>query len=315
MSLIKNAIASIELGLDDFNSGDDKRLISSVRNCYAGIMLLFKAMLLSLSPPGSNDVLLKQQVIPKKDPDGNLIFVGNGKKTVDFQQIQDRFKQLGIRADWDRMKKINDIRNDMEHYHCGASRDAIRGMLSDTFLVVRDFMTHELTEDPMMLLSEGAWDTLLSVSEVFEKEKEESVAKLEGIDWESEALGEAILGIACNACGSQLLAPSKSGPYSEIDLICRSCGEIEDSESFIPRAISDHFTSANHFAVKDGGEDATIMCPFCFTESYVMDEHRCAHCGESATHTCKRCGTDIPASEISDGSLCGWCEHMPCKDD
>lgn len=314
MNLITNAIASIELGLDDFNSGDDKRLVSAVRNCYAGILLLFKEKLLSLSPSGSNEVLLRSKVIPKTDQNGNLSFVGKGN-TVSYEQIKTRFKNLGIRADWDRMSKINDIRNNMEHYHCGASRDAIRGMLSNTFLVMRDFMTHELNIDPRDSLSDSAWDTLLSVSEVFEREREECVARLAEIDWESDALSEAVLEIACNACGSQLLSPTGDGGYLQISLTCRTCGEEEDADSFIPRAISDHFTAENYFAIKDGGEEACIMCPHCLNESYVMDERKCAYCGEGATHTCMRCGTEIPACEITDGSLCSWCEHMSSKDD
>jgi hypothetical protein len=60
MSLFDNAISSIKIGITDFedfeDSAEDGRLLSSVRNIYAGILLLYKEVLLRLSPSGSNEV-------------------------------------------------------------------------------------------------------------------------------------------------------------------------------------------------------------------------------------------------------------------
>ncbi|MEX2546021.1 MAG: hypothetical protein WD316_12905 [Phycisphaeraceae bacterium] len=47
-SILKNAIDSIELGVEDFRSENPKRLMSAVRNFYAGILLLFKHQLAAL---------------------------------------------------------------------------------------------------------------------------------------------------------------------------------------------------------------------------------------------------------------------------
>ena len=79
MSLLANAKNSIELGLADFNSGDDKKLISSVRNFHAGVLLLLKEKLRRLSPANSNEVLIKYKVVPQLDSTGNLTFVGEGR--------------------------------------------------------------------------------------------------------------------------------------------------------------------------------------------------------------------------------------------
>jgi hypothetical protein len=37
MSLLDNAITSLHLGLEDYSSGKDSRLLSAVRNLHAGI--------------------------------------------------------------------------------------------------------------------------------------------------------------------------------------------------------------------------------------------------------------------------------------
>lgn len=41
MSILKNAIDSIQVGVEDFQSDDDRRCVSAVRNIGAGILLLY----------------------------------------------------------------------------------------------------------------------------------------------------------------------------------------------------------------------------------------------------------------------------------
>lgn len=96
MSLLQNAADSIRLGLEDFDSEDDVRLLSAARNLHAGVLLLYKEKLRRLSPAGSNEVLLKKDIRPALDDRGTVIFVGSGKKTVDVQQIKERFKTLNV---------------------------------------------------------------------------------------------------------------------------------------------------------------------------------------------------------------------------
>ncbi len=72
MSILNNAIDSIILGLEDYESSDHRRLISCARNMIAGILLLFKHKLAILSPEDSDEVLIKQQILPKKDSTGKL---------------------------------------------------------------------------------------------------------------------------------------------------------------------------------------------------------------------------------------------------
>ncbi len=232
---------------------------------------------------------------------------------MDVNQIELRFEALSIQTDWQRFHKITRLRNDIEHYSTSLSRDAIRGMIADTFIIVRDFINQELAKDPKSELEGAAWDTLLSVSEVFEKERNECQQRLASIDWQSSDLESAMFEVACVECGSQLIIPSGTDRVDGIQ--CRSCDEGGNFESGAERALKDYLGSRNYLAMKDGGEEVLIMCPFCFQEGYVVDEGACAICGESCAHTCTFCANPIPTCELSDGSLCGYCDHMLNKDD
>lgn len=54
MSVLQNAATSIQLGIEDYQSEDPRRVISAVRNMYAGLLLMFKAKLELLSPADSD---------------------------------------------------------------------------------------------------------------------------------------------------------------------------------------------------------------------------------------------------------------------
>lgn len=41
-ALLKNAVSSIQIGIEDYQSKDERRLLSSIRNITSGMLLLFK---------------------------------------------------------------------------------------------------------------------------------------------------------------------------------------------------------------------------------------------------------------------------------
>lgn len=117
-------------------------------------MLLFKEKLRELSPDDSDEVLIKQRIQPELNTAGSVVFKGDGKKTVDVQQIEDRFNSLGIEIDWKRFKKIIAIRNDIEHYCTTESSDRIKELIADSFIVIRNFVSGPLGQEPAELLGE-----------------------------------------------------------------------------------------------------------------------------------------------------------------
>jgi hypothetical protein len=107
MSIHKNAIDSIILGVEDYNSADPRRLISATRNLVAGILLLIKHKLALLSPPGSDEALLKEKVLPESDGKGGVSWKGKGRKTVDMQSMQERCETLRVDVDWNGSRRLS----------------------------------------------------------------------------------------------------------------------------------------------------------------------------------------------------------------
>jgi DNA-directed RNA polymerase subunit M/transcription elongation factor TFIIS len=311
MNLLNNAIQSIQVGVADYRDGSPARLLAAVRNIHAGILLLYKEALRRKSPAGSNEVLLKQRMLPRFSKE-QLYFVGQGKKTVDVQQIKERFESLDIVTDWKRFDAIGEVRNDIEHYYTATNQSALRHVIADAFIIIRNFLTDELEEDPHSLLGDHTWQELLQVEEVHTTELAECRRVLEGVPWESDVLATAVCEIGCTKCGSDLLTLTSD---RESVLRCRACGAEEPSEEFIPRAIQEHYAFDARLALAKCGEMPFTHCPHCGAHCYMMEEQKCALCLESAVHKCIRCGNAIPAEELALSPLCGRCAHMAEKDD
>jgi hypothetical protein len=315
VDLLTNAVESIQVGVEDYQAGTPSRLLSAVRNIHAGILLLYKEALRRESPADTNDVLMMAKIIPIRDARG-IVFVGDGRKTADVQQIRERFDGVGIVTDWKRFERINDARNDVEHRYPTVDQKALQGLISDSFILVRNFITDELHDDPLVLLGEDTWQAMLEVAEVYKKEKEGCQQLMAKIDWVSPALKEGLEDLTCSSCGSELLRPTLlRESYSDVTLECTSCGNTEDAQEYIPRAIASALGGSAYIAAKEGGETPYVSCPECGEKAYVIDERRCTYCEHEADHTCARCGTEIPAEELDSEPYCGYCEHMMNKDD
>lgn len=309
MSILQNALDSIVIGLEDFTSDDPRRLISSTRNIFAGILLLFKYKLSILSPKDSDEVLIKQKIIPKIEADSTLNWLGHGKKTVDVMQIKERFNALEIEIEWKRLEQINKFRNDIEHYYSQLSKSAIETLISNSFIIIRDFIVVHLEQDPKELLGKISWDTLVKISEVNEKEKYDCMEKLEEVEWKSDTLHEAIKNFHCIECGSNLITIN-GVPEPEADentFQCRSCEYIYSFEDIVKESLQE---CCSYYDYQHGEEADLVTCPFCAEETYIFHEGQCALCGSTAEHTCVRCGSGIQPEEITDGSLCGYCNYV-----
>src|ERR1700733_4238931 len=106
MDILTNAVQAIQVGVEDYNTGAPPRLLSAIRNIHAGILLLYKEALRRKSPPSSDSVLIKAKIVSARDAQGKVVFIGSGRKTVDSQQIRERFEGLGISTDWKRLETI-----------------------------------------------------------------------------------------------------------------------------------------------------------------------------------------------------------------
>lgn len=317
MSLLTNAVESIQVGIEDYRNGSHARLGAAVRNIHAGILLLFKEALRRRSPAGSNEVLVKAKIRPVTDSTGAMHFVGIGRKTVDTWQIHDRFEGLGIRADWKGFDAITETRNDIEHYYTAITQQGLSGLIARSFVIIRDFVTDELKDDPRTLLGTHTWSVMLAENNVYRAERAKCDDALKSANWKSETLRNGVTELSCEHCASDLLFPQDPDePPSDSVLECRTCGKTVPSDIFVSAAIEEALYAKAFIAAQDGDAEPYADCPNCGVRAYVFAEDACAYCEETVEdRECARCGETIPFSELGDSSLCGYCSHVMSKDD
>lgn len=317
-TILKNAIASIQLGVEDFRSGDERRSLSAVRNMTAGILLLFKEKLRQLSPASSDEVLIKKSMRPTRNAGGGVTFQGEGKKTVDVQEIKERFRSLGVEADFGRVDEVILLRNDIEHYRTGATAETIKVVLAKSFVVIRDFIAAELNEDPADLLGEPTWGTLLEENDVYERELAACRAALDEVDWDSAAMEQIAHNVRCQHCGSDLVRPID--PHVEhhyqLELRCSSCGKESSFDEVIEPAVRDFYEWETYVAMTDGGNQPTATCYECGKETFIIGEGKCIACrGELEFTECAICGEGLGPDDQDNNGLCGYHAWQAQKDD
>jgi predicted RNA-binding Zn-ribbon protein involved in translation (DUF1610 family) len=312
-----NAVSSLQIAIEDFQSDDPRRALSTVRNMVAGILLLFKERLRALSPPDSDEVLIKKDIVPKMTATG-LEFVGQGKKTADVMDLKIRFKGLGIQVNWPTVDKIVDLRNRLEHYKDSATAAEMKKLVADTFAVINAFISDELNEEPRTLLGDSTWSVLLEEAAVYQQEKQACELAMSEIQWEFEALSFITEKFLCPECGADLLRPLNAGVehHQGLEFECVSCGHASSFEELIEAACNEAYESDNYSAVKDGGEPATTTCHECGLETFVFSEGACVNCSASLSHTkCVVCGEILGPSDQENNGLCGYHAHQWEKDD
>jgi len=314
VDLLTNAIESIRLGVEDYQAGSHARLLSALRNIHAGILLLYKEKLRRLSPTDSNNVLMMAKILPSRDQSGKVAFVGMGKKTVDAQQARERFEALGVKTDWKRFDRVNEARNDVEHLYPRLDQKALEGVISDSFLLVRDFVAKELDDDPLALLEAETWQAMLKVAEVYQTEKEECLNLIKAANWSSPLVGSGVVELRCPACSGDLLKPVEDS-YGGISLQCISCGEEQSPDEYVPDLLASALSHEAYVAMDDGGDPPIVRCPECGEKAFLTEEWRCVLCGAEPERKCSCCGNSIPVEELFLSPHCGYCEYVLNKDD
>lgn len=311
MSILKNAIESIQIGIEDFESEGNRRNVSAVRNIAAGVLLLYKEKLCRLSPEHDKELLIKKNINPVSADDGNIIFKGKGKQTVDVCSIKNRFNGLGVDVDWKRFEKINSLRNNLEHYYTQESPDAVREIISKSFLLIRDFISNELEENPQKLIGQKGWDTLLNIAEVFSAEEKSCQESLGKIDWKYDSIIDALEYLTCPDCHSSLIqAQSDEDVYPNIGLTCKSCGTDFQFDDVIGQCVGDNLSGAADEAIKEGGESPYDTCPECDKPTFVFEEGCCLSCGHEMQYTsCGVCGEVLTLDEQWMEGKCCYCQH------
>lgn len=332
--LYENAIISIQLGIEDFNlsqipsedGGNPNRALSSVRNLYAGLLLLFKfkittcvdsdklAYELIYNPP--------RDILPHPDGNGGVIWRPDDKfqkTTIDLPKIEERFKSFAINVNWDAVNKIRECRNHLEHLHPKNTLGEVAGFVADLFPVLTDFITNELQEVPKTVLG-PAWEIMLQHTQFFIKQYNSCIDSwaYAGVP---KGMQEFLLECSCPECGSKLLAASAenidagetvSDNDEKFKFKCIACGEVD----LITPLLLAAFESEFFYWSPDGDEPTYEQCFSCGHDTFVISEQSCRWCEFELDYKfCKVCDNFLNQDDQDNGGYCGYCNHRMFKDD
>ncbi|MGC1301467.1 MAG: hypothetical protein WA840_03740 [Caulobacteraceae bacterium] len=299
--MLTNAVHSIEMGVEDFRSTDPRRLVSAVRNVQAGILLLCKEKLRQISPPDSDEVLIKQRIVPELDAAGQLIFKGQGDKTVDENQVIERFTQLGLHLDWTPLRKLTRHRNVLEHYRFAGSREELREVVAQSAIMIRQLFD-VLGMDPVEQLELDCWEFLLENEAVFGGEFAACKASSKTIQWWSPTMTLAASEeLACESCHSELLTLEDPAEAEQEGawLTCRACTARRPAKAFIWNTLRRHFGQDLYEAATQGGVPPLFKCSDCGELAVVVDEGTCAACGRGGYELrCEVCNEALTEEDL-----------------
>lgn len=314
--LLDNAIAAIQLGIEDIRSVDPKRSVSAVRNLAAGILLLFKEKLRTLCPDNSNEVLLKERVQPIRHADGSIQFVGAGDKTIDVQRIEERFKSLGIRADWAGVRALQKRRNELEHYYSSASVSQLREIIAGACRVLQQFMRDELGKEPITLLGEATWTYMLDQLDLFEIEIERCRGLMASITWPNHEFEFFSRHLRCGCCNSELISPVTSDVPTVLELkfVCSACGSSSQYSQLVEEALHEAYFADMYLSMTKGGEPPLDWCGQCGETTFHLESLQCFTClGAVEPVPCVVCDDQVDPDYPTLGNRCAY--HLRLRSD
>lgn len=314
--LLDNAVASIQLGVEDYQSNDPRRPLSAARNFFSGILLLAKETLIAAAPNTDPDLILAAKTKPVSDGRGGVKHEAVNSQTVDFNTLGERLKDFGIKVDQAALNALNKIRNDIEHRYTTQPAPAVRLAIAKAFPVVID-LCRELGTPPSRLLAD-AWPTMIGVKEVYDRELASCKDTFASVKWMSPAISDVIL--VCPSCGSDLVMQDEAdnADHDTVAATCQSCGSEFEGAQLVAHSIAENWGGDAYDAAKGEGSTPVHRCPYCAVEAYLTVEAflECAWCGHEMGE-CDLCEGVLTPENVSfdNESLCCHCEYVMSKND
>ena len=321
--LLDNAIESIRVGVEDYETQQEARSRSAVRNLHAGLLLLAKWVLVKSVPNAREDEVIATFYEPMPDDKGGVRYVPAGNQTIGLREIPGRFTRFDLPLSGKTKKRLESlakVRNDIEHRYTGLAAVALRQTISKAFPVASE-MFRLGRVDPVALLG-NAWDVMLNVNEVYEQELEACQASFENVEWQFEVRQGSR--VECPHCESELVeqVDPQNVTQHQASSRCRSCGWNVEAEAVVEHLVKSSFEWNDYVSVTETGEGVLFGCPSCTRESYVNEADDngeltgCVVCG-FRLEQCVRCGTDLRPDDLDCDSqiLCSYCGYIMAKDD
>lgn len=320
--LRENAITSIRLGVEDFersqggSNRDPARALSSVRNLFAGVLLLFKYKIASsVDDPADAAALIfnPPEVLPQSDGEGGLVWQPAGRfkdTTIDIATIRKRFDSFDITVNWKTITTLQNCRNHLEHLHPAHSLGEVADFVAELFPVLRDFIIDELEEEPFAILGD-TWNIMLLHHGFVEKIKEEC-KKAWSQAGVPDGMNEWLASCKCSACSSALLTPDPDnideGKTVESDedeffTICVKCRYRELIAPLLLEAVENEHI----YDPYDGDMPTLEPCHSCSRTTFIVTDQKCLWCGHELEYTeCEHCCESLGQEDQDNGGLCSY---------
>ena len=310
--IFDNAITSIRLGIEDFETDDDDRMMSAARNYYAGLLLLAKECLVSAAPAAEAMTIVGARFKPIPNNSGGVDHVVDGYTTVDLGTLKKRFKDFKLPWPSVDISKLQQYRNNLEHYHLAEPVAALREAIASSFPMIVDFFKI-LNEDPQHHLP-SVWDVMVAERATFEKLQLECAATWTPVEWLAQV--SALDRMSCPNCQSSLIAQvdSTNTHHSDVEGRCVQCNEDIEHAAIMTMIAQTSYEVDAYIAAKEGQESPIGNCPECgegaYLDTFIDEDTRgiCFACGVTVDNVCRRCHEHIPIEEY-DGELCGSCTY------
>lgn len=322
-----NALTSIRLGVEDFErcraEGDDAdpaRALSSIRNLFAGVLLLFKYKIAICADDPSDAAALifnPPEVLPHSDGDGGIDWIPVGKfksTTIDVGTIKKRFEAFDIEIDWEVVGNLQNCRNHLEHLHPAHTLGEVADFVAELFPLLRDFIQAELEEAPAEILGK-AWHTMLLHHKFFVDNCRRCA---EG--WTEAGVPDGMRpwleACKCPECGSVLLAPAQedldAGDTVEHDsesfnASCVACG----TSTLIVPLMMKELGEAHSCDPRDGDEPTLENCYQCGRVTFLIHEQQCLWCAVELEYMeCELCEEPLRQEDQDNDGRCSYHAHM-----
>lgn len=306
-TILENAVASINLGIEDYQSTDRRRALSALRNISAGILLLFKEKLIRMS---SDEMLIKKD-FQMQWKDGKASFIVKGDRTVDYGEIKERFKLVGLAFDFSDMDLIVRQRNRIKHYVADTPTKALQVTLAKAFNIISKFCREHLGEEAVSMFEYELWRVLLTENAIYEAELKVCDARMEEIKWPFPELKDIFSGYhVCSKCSSDLTSPID--PRANLDDLCfscASCGNVDAFVDVIEVFFSQWASGENYASIKEGGDAINEECGQCMRDTYLVSKGYCVACGHAPYIVCAGCGQKYWGQHY-----CEYCDAMAGRD-
>lgn len=311
-NLFDNSISAIQSGLEDFEEKNAQRSLTSVRNIFAGVILLAKEALCHLAPSADPEIVLADKLRLVSDGSGGITVKQKGKSTVDVSGIFDRFKDFESALPTDVEKRITRLqaaRNDIEHKHTSLSHEALKSLIAEIFPVILYFLSR-LKKDPVVTLG-NSYKTLLTAQEVHESERQRCIETFKNVQFLFDELdGDAFY---CESCHSELveqIVPANT-KVNELQCRCNICKLILPAEEAVEQALGHKY----YYDLYKNGLNMVETCPECYRDTFVVLKG-CVLC-KATLSDCARCGDSLTPNDrdFEHTELCSYCGHMSSKDD